>query len=74
MRRSAKTDAPWVAILVCALAWAACLPLGFLRLLILDVLLTGLSILLEFAALVRKHRGERAAKGSNSASISSRVP
>jgi amino acid transporter len=51
-RRSAKTDAPWVAILVCALAWAACLPLGFLRLLILDVLLTGLSILLEFAALV----------------------
>jgi amino acid transporter len=51
-RRSAKTGAPWVAILVCALAWAACLPLGFLRLLILDVLLTGLSILLEFAALV----------------------
>ncbi len=51
-RRSARTDAPWVAILVCALAWALCLPLGFLRLLILDVLLTGLSILLEFAALV----------------------
>ncbi len=51
-RRGAKTDAPYVAILVCALAWAACLPLGFLRLLILDVLLTGLSILLEFAALV----------------------
>ena len=51
-KRGTKTDAPWVAILVCALAWAACLPLGFIRLLILDVLLTGLSILLEFAALV----------------------
>jgi amino acid transporter len=51
-RRTGKTGAPWVAILVCATAWAACLPLGFLRLLILDVLLTGLSILLEFWALV----------------------
>jgi amino acid transporter len=51
-RRSAKTAAPWVAILACAVAWAVCLPLGFLRLLILDVLLTGLSILLEFWALV----------------------
>jgi hypothetical protein len=32
--------------------WAACYPLGFERSLILDVLLTGLSILLEFWALV----------------------
>jgi amino acid transporter len=51
-RHHAKTGAPWVAIIVCAVAWAACLPLGFFRLLILDVLLTGLSILLEFAALI----------------------
>jgi amino acid transporter len=51
-RHHKKTHAPWVAILVCAVAWAACLPLGFFRLLILDVLLTGLSILLEFAALI----------------------
>jgi amino acid transporter len=51
-RHHPKTGAPWVAILVCAVAWAACLPLGFFRLLILDVLLTGLSILLEFAALI----------------------
>lgn len=47
-----RTGAPWVAIVACAIAWAACLPLGFVKLLILDVLLTGLSILLEFAALV----------------------
>ncbi len=52
MRRSVRTGVPWVAVVACAIAWAACLPLGFLRLLILDVLLTGLSILLEFWALV----------------------
>ena len=51
-RRGARTGAPWVAILVCALFWAICYPLGFERSLILDVLLTGLSILLEFWALV----------------------
>jgi len=50
--RHPRTGAPWVAILVCALFWAACYPLGFERSLILDVLLTGLSILLEFWALV----------------------
>jgi amino acid transporter len=51
-RMSRRTGAPWVAILVCAAFWAACYPLGFERSLILDVLLTGLSILLEFWALV----------------------
>ncbi len=51
-RRSARNDAPWVAIVVCALAWMACLGLGFERLVQLDVLLNGLSLLLEFVALV----------------------
>jgi amino acid transporter len=51
-RTRAQTGAPWVAIVVCAVFWAACYPLGFERSLILDVLLTGLSILLEFWALV----------------------
>src|SRR5215831_2551658 len=50
--RKNHAGAPWVAILVSALFWAACYPLGFERSLILDVLLTGLSILLEFWALV----------------------
>jgi amino acid transporter len=50
-RRNARTGAPWVAILVCAILWAACFPLGFEKSLILDVMLTGLSILLEFWAL-----------------------
>jgi amino acid transporter len=51
-RRDARTGAPWVAILSCAILWAVCFPLGFEKSLILDVMLTGLSILLEFWALV----------------------
>ena len=50
-RTSRRTGVPWVAIVVCSVFWAACYPLGFERSLILDVLLTGLSILLEFWAL-----------------------
>lgn len=51
-RQHARTRTPWVAILACAGFWALCYPLGFERSLLLDVLLTGLSILLEFWALV----------------------
>jgi amino acid transporter len=51
-RLHARTRAPWVAILVCGAAWALCLGLGFERLITLDVLLTGASIVLEFAALL----------------------
>ena len=50
--RTNRAGMPWVAIVVSAVLWAACYPLGFERSLILDVLLTGLSILLEFWALV----------------------
>jgi amino acid transporter len=51
-RRHPRTGAPWVAILACSTAWALCLGFDFVKLIVLDVLLTGLSILLEFAALV----------------------
>jgi amino acid transporter len=47
-----KTRAPWVAILVLAMGWALCLGLGFERLVTLDILLYGTSLLLEFVALV----------------------
>jgi amino acid transporter len=50
-KRHPKTGAPWVAILVCAAAWTACLTLGFERLVEIDVLLYGFSLLLEFVAL-----------------------
>jgi len=51
-RQHSRTGAPWVSIAACAILWAVCYPLGFEKNLILDVLLTGLSILLEFWALV----------------------
>jgi amino acid transporter len=51
-RQSGGSGAPVVAILACAFFWALCYPLGFESNLILDVLLTGLSIVLEFAALI----------------------
>jgi len=51
-RLHSRTGAPWIAIIACACLWALCYPLGFEKNLILDVLLTGLSILLEFWALV----------------------
>jgi amino acid transporter len=47
-----KTRAPWVAIIVCAAGWAMCLGLGFERLVTLDILLYGMSLTLEFVALV----------------------
>lgn len=52
LSRRNRYGAPWVAIAACALLWALALPLSFVKLVILDVLLTGLSILLQFAALV----------------------
>src|ERR1700747_3004043 len=47
-----KTRAPWVAIIVLAVGWACCLGLGFERLVTIDILLYGASLLLEFAALI----------------------
>jgi amino acid transporter len=47
-----KTRAPWVAITVLAVGWACCLGLGFERLVTIDILLYGASLLLEFAALI----------------------
>src|SRR3989475_3870232 len=48
----ARSRAPWVAIVVCAIGWAMCLGLGFERLVTIDILLYGASLSLEFAALV----------------------
>ena len=47
-----KTRVPWVSILVLATGWALCLGLGFERLVTIDVLIYGCSLLLEFMALV----------------------
>jgi amino acid transporter len=51
-KTSKRTNAPWVAILVCAACWALCLGLGFSRLITLDIMLYGSSLALEFVTLV----------------------
>jgi amino acid transporter len=51
-KTSAKTNAPWVGILVCATCWALCLGLGFKRLVTLDIMLYGAALMLEFVTLV----------------------
>jgi amino acid transporter len=51
-KRSARTQAPWVAIIFCASCWALCLGLGFKRLVTLDIMLYGASLMLEFVTLV----------------------
>jgi amino acid transporter len=47
-----KNQTPWVAILLLASGWALCLGLGFRRLVILDIMLYGASLMLEFVTLV----------------------
>jgi amino acid transporter len=46
-----KSRAPWVAIVALAMGWAMCLGLGFARLVTIDILLYGTSLVLEFVAL-----------------------
>jgi amino acid transporter len=47
-----RRRAPWVAIMVLGIGWAACLNLGFERLVTIDIFIYGLSLALEFVALV----------------------
>lgn len=56
-RRNAA-NVPWVALIVCATCWALALNLTFERLISIDVLLWGMSLILEFAALVFLRRQE----------------
>jgi amino acid transporter len=51
-RRFARSGTPWVAVLASSLAWMLTLGLSFERLVSLDILLYGTSLLLEFVALV----------------------
>jgi amino acid transporter len=51
-RRFVRSGTPWVAVLVSSLAWMLTLGLSFERLVSLDILLYGTSLLLEFVTLV----------------------
>ncbi|HEY2859538.1 MAG TPA: APC family permease [Terracidiphilus sp.] len=50
-RRNSR-GVPWVSVLLCGLAWALALRLTFERLISIDLVLYGSSLLLEFVALV----------------------
>jgi amino acid transporter len=52
LTRVNKLDVPWVSVLFCATMWAMALGLSFERLISIDLVLYGASLLLEFAALV----------------------
>lgn len=51
-KTSKRTNTPSLAIVVCAACWALCLGLGFRRLVTLDIMLYGASLMLEFVTLV----------------------
>lgn len=67
-RRNAR-GVPWVSVLVCGAAWALALKLPFERLISVDLVLYGSSLLLEFVALValriREPELERPFKAGN---------
>jgi amino acid transporter len=50
-RRNAR-GVPWVSVLLCGLGWALALKLPFERLISIDLILYGTSLLLEFVALI----------------------
>jgi amino acid transporter len=50
--RRNRRGVPWISVLFCSVAWALALKLPFERLISIDLILYGSSLLLEFAALV----------------------
>ena len=50
--RPNRAPVPWASVLLCAAAWALALGLSFERLISIDLVLYGASLLLEFVALV----------------------
>jgi len=52
LARHMKNGVPWISVLVCGLGWAMALGLNLTRLLELDLMLYGFSLVLEFAALI----------------------
>lgn len=50
--RKLQNGSPWVAVLACGLCWALALGFSFERLITIDIALWGLSLILEFLALI----------------------
>ena len=47
-----RRGVPWVSVLICGLAWALAISLPFERLISIDLILYGTSLILEFVALI----------------------
>jgi amino acid transporter len=58
LERRTKLGVPWVSVLLCAAIWALALRFTFERLISIDLVLYGASLLLEFIALVVLRRRE----------------
>lgn len=52
LSRRNRRGVPWVSVLLCGLAWALALKMPFERLISIDLILYGSSLLLEFVALI----------------------
>ena len=53
LARRLRNGVPWVSLLLCAVCWSLALGLKFDRLITVDISLWGLSVVLEFVALVK---------------------
>lgn len=53
-----RNGAPWIAVLACGICWALALGFSFERLITIDLVLYGLSMILEFVALILLRRNE----------------
>ena len=76
-----RGQVPWASVLVCAVAWALALRLSFERLISIDLVLYGASLLLEFVALIvlrlrepRLHRPFRIPGGMPAAVLAAAGP
>ena len=60
LTRKLANGVPWVSLLLCAVGWSLALRLKFDRLITVDISLWGLSVVLEFVALVKLRIAEPA--------------
>jgi amino acid transporter len=75
LRRVTSNGSPWCALLLCGTIWTLALSLSLDRILLLDILIYGASLILEFVALVALRMKEPALQrpfripGGNGAAI-----
>jgi amino acid transporter len=56
--RTTKTGVPWLSVALCGIAWGLAVQMSFERLISIDLVLYGASLMLEFVSLVVLRRRE----------------